>query len=533
MMSRNRFCASLAAAVVGTAFAATLAVAADPPRWVAALFIQAQKAVGLRWNPVPGSTGYKVLRSTTPGAGHKEIAAPAQPQFIDTTIEPGLTYYYVLQSVAGAETSANSEERSVAIPGEKKVEVLKPPEWVNVALAQTTEFGKITNRVSLAWRSTGPTVAFNLYRSTVAGKDYQMLTSTGENVYVDTAVEAGKTYYYVLSALDANFVETPMSAEKSIEVKEEQREEKREAAARKEKQKIFLRRAKLAFTVQRGPWGELAQPISVAVNSRGEFYVADFIQQKIFVFDRAGQFLFAFGEQGGGDGQLAYPMHIDISPDDELFVSMMDPRVEVFDLSGRPKRSFKLLELLPQGVEHTVAGMAFNPDNWYVSDDGASAVYELDYKTGKVQSTLGGSVGEAAGQFRAQKRLFYSDKKKSLVVADAFNFRIQIFEGDKPTVQFGSYGNTVGQFSRLLTVLEDDFGDIMTVDFQNATVQTFGWDGSFKYVLGEIDGVSQVALTGATGAARLDKRLYIADKLAAQVIVYDMTDEIGLPEKKK
>jgi len=89
-----------------------------------------------------------------------------------------------------------------------------------------------------------------------------MLTSTGENVYVDTAVEAGKTYYYVLSALDANFVETPMSAEKSIEVREEKREEKREAAARKEKQKIFLRRAKLAFTVQRGPWGELAQPIS-------------------------------------------------------------------------------------------------------------------------------------------------------------------------------------------------------------------------------------------------------------------------------
>jgi len=157
MMSRNRFCASLAAAVGRDRRSPpTLAVAADPPGGSPRSSSRRRRRSACGWNPVPGSTGYKVLRSTTPGAGHKEIAAPAQPQFIDTTIEPGLTYYYVLQSVAGAETSANSEERSVAIPGEKNGRGAQAPEWVNVALAQTTEFGKVTNRVSLAWRSAGP-----------------------------------------------------------------------------------------------------------------------------------------------------------------------------------------------------------------------------------------------------------------------------------------------------------------------------------------------------------------------------------------
>ncbi|HEY5998729.1 MAG TPA: VIT domain-containing protein [bacterium] len=102
---------------------ATLAVGAPnvaPPKWVAALFVEAQNAVGLRWEPVPGATGYKVLRSTTKGKDHKEIAAVTVPQHFDTKIERGETYYYKLQTVAGDATGPLSEEKEVVVPGMAK-----------------------------------------------------------------------------------------------------------------------------------------------------------------------------------------------------------------------------------------------------------------------------------------------------------------------------------------------------------------------------------------------------------------------------
>ena len=102
-------------ALLGMFVHSSAAQAVDAPKWVAVLHVAAQEAVGLRWMPVSGATEYKVLRSTTAGSGYAEIASTAQPQHFDKEIEPGTTYYYVLQAVAGAEVSPNSEEKSVAI----------------------------------------------------------------------------------------------------------------------------------------------------------------------------------------------------------------------------------------------------------------------------------------------------------------------------------------------------------------------------------------------------------------------------------
>ena len=134
--------AMVLAAAVALLAAAGPAAAVDAPKWVAAIYIDAQRSVGLRWMPVPGATAYKVLRSEKTGADYKEIAASPQPQHFDPAVEPGSTYYYVLQAVAGAETSANSDEKSVTIPGQKK-KALAAPEWAKDPVVQeSTEFGK-------------------------------------------------------------------------------------------------------------------------------------------------------------------------------------------------------------------------------------------------------------------------------------------------------------------------------------------------------------------------------------------------------
>ena len=78
--------AALAATLAVTA-AAAVAIAAAPlppaPKWVAALWVEAPKSVGLRWLPVENATGYQVLRSETEGKGHEEIAEVSQPQYFE------------------------------------------------------------------------------------------------------------------------------------------------------------------------------------------------------------------------------------------------------------------------------------------------------------------------------------------------------------------------------------------------------------------------------------------------------------------
>lgn len=527
----------LTAALVAVAlFAAAAAQAADAPKWVAAIYIQAQKSVGLRWNPVPGATAYKILRSTTQGSGYAEVGSGAQPQLIDADIEPGSTYYYVLQSVAGTEVSPNSDERMVIIPGEKKVEVLTTPTWDKVTLTQTTEFGKTLSKVALFWNvPKGQVVAYNVYRSVAAGKDYQMLASVSENQYVDATPEIGKTYYYVLTALDQNFQETPYSTEQTMEVKApEKKEEVR--AAKKEKIPLLFRRTKLIGTIKSGAFGELRQPTGAAINSRGEVYVAEGLGNRILAFDANGEFLFSWGEAGQADGQINGPLDIAIDDDDNVYVNMLDPRVEIFDASGRPKKTVRFATLLPGGGDHHGGGIACGPDYWYLTDENGCLLLTLEYGSNKLVSTMG-KLGDKPGEFRAPKKLLYSRTQKALAVPDTFNFRVQVLRTDKPddtTVPeavFGSYGNSVQQFSRLIEVDEDDKGDLITVDFGNSTVQGFGWDGTFKYVLAIADGTEQIGLGGATGIAMRGKRAYITEKLVGRVSILELTDEVGPPAK--
>jgi hypothetical protein len=160
----------------------------------------------------------------------------------------------------------------------------------------------------------------------------------------------------------------------------------------------------------------------------------------------------------------------------------------------------------------------------------------MEYGSNKIVSTAG-KFGDKPGEFRGPKKLLYSAKQKAFAIPDTFNFRIQVLRTDKPDettkaeAVFGSYGNSVMQFSRLIEVDEEDKGDLITVDFGNSTVQTFGWDGTFKYVLATEDGIEQIALGGVTGIATRGKRVYLAEKLVGRISILELTDQIGPPVK--
>jgi hypothetical protein len=71
-------------------------------------------------------------------------------------------------------------------------------------------------KIKLAWtQSTSPNITTNrVYRSTTSGGPYTLVTSIAATTsYTDSGLTTGKTYYYVVTAVDSNGVESPGSNE--------------------------------------------------------------------------------------------------------------------------------------------------------------------------------------------------------------------------------------------------------------------------------------------------------------------------------
>ena len=69
--------------------------------------------------------------------------------------------------------------------------------------------------VTLSWAASSSTgvVGYNVYRSTVSGGPYSRMTSApdGSLSYTDTAVTAGNSYFYVVTAVEGNGLESTYS----------------------------------------------------------------------------------------------------------------------------------------------------------------------------------------------------------------------------------------------------------------------------------------------------------------------------------
>jgi len=53
--------------------------------------------------------------------------------------------------------------------------------------------------------------------------------------------------------------------------------------------------------------GEFSNPTGVAIDANGHIYVAEFYGHRVQVFSSDGDFLYKFGSDGAGDGQLSRP----------------------------------------------------------------------------------------------------------------------------------------------------------------------------------------------------------------------------------
>jgi sugar lactone lactonase YvrE/fibronectin type 3 domain-containing protein len=479
--------ALLVAASAGPAWAV------DPPKWVAAVYMAAQNAVGLRWNPVPGATGYKVLRSMAKGKDYAEIYSGAQPQFFDKSVEPADTYFYVLQAVDSAGVSANSDEKSVQIPGEKK-RALNPPDWDQFGLTETTEFGKTTYKIGLSWKkSDNPdVVAYNLLRSNTKGKDYQQIWSGTDTKYVDAdKIEEGKTYYYVLTVLDNAFQESRQSAEKEQLVKKAEKVAGRKAEV---KNTIVVKASKTVFTIPTTPEEPLmGMPTDMVIDRDARVtYLMSQNPNVVMIYNEDGSYKGQFGVDGPLEGQFQLPTCMALDKDGNIYVSdLARKKIIIFDGRGTYKREFSTTKKCkPEDAKDPmVTGIAVDADG---------TVYGADNNNGHVMVFTDGKLERCFAEQATQKERgigFVSkpggmiiDAKGRLHLQDYGPSRTQIFDPKTGTALFSLGENVkglVGSFVKVGKPFPDDKNKLIWgLDSAMGNIQAFDYEtGDYRFTL--------------------------------------------------
>ncbi len=138
----------------------------------------------VRWTPIPGAQGYRVLRSIEAGE-EIEVGTPGGPVFQDTNAIPGVLYSY---RVCG---------RRQGVDGE-----FSEPEtgWRNLPPPQDLEAseGTATDGVYLTWNEVAGSIGYRVFRSSEGGA-YEELASPEANAYADLSAVAGIPYLYVVA----------------------------------------------------------------------------------------------------------------------------------------------------------------------------------------------------------------------------------------------------------------------------------------------------------------------------------------------
>jgi hypothetical protein len=153
-----------------------------------------------------GNSNVTISNVTISGAGYTatgvssgQIVTPGQTATLNVTFTPSGTG--PLPGSVKVISNATNSPASITLSG--------------------TGVQPVSHSITLNWTASTSTVSgYNVYRSTVSGGPYTKLNSTpiAATAYVDTTVQTGQTYYYVVTSVDSSGVESTDSSEVSATV---------------------------------------------------------------------------------------------------------------------------------------------------------------------------------------------------------------------------------------------------------------------------------------------------------------------------
>jgi hypothetical protein len=176
--------------------------------------------------------------------------------------------------------------------------------------------------------------------------------------------------------------------------------------------------------------GNLSHPWGLALDRKGDVYVADREHDRVAVFTPDGDFVRAF--TGSGEARIAHPFDVAVAPDGRVFVlndtNPPPPHAIVgFSRTGEFLGAIDLSALLISDAAPFPypKGIAIGPDGRiYVADQYQSRVFVLS-PTGAREAIVG-APGRAPGQFRSPADVDV-DCHGNLAVTDVYLGRVTLF----------------------------------------------------------------------------------------------------------
>lgn len=154
------------------------------------------ESIQLTWSPVADTdlAYYTVYRSTTSGGPYTAVDSPEDPEYLDSGLTNGVTYYYV---VTATDTNSNESADSAEVFESPTAD---PPPAAPTGLVVTEGDGILT----LDWNDNGEAdlKEYRIYRGTVNGGPYTEIDTNDVSTFPDTSVVNGTRYYYVVTVID-------------------------------------------------------------------------------------------------------------------------------------------------------------------------------------------------------------------------------------------------------------------------------------------------------------------------------------------
>ena len=173
--------------------------------------------------------------------------------------------------------------------------------------------------------------------------------------------------------------------------------------------------------------GQMMEPSGLALDQEENIYVSDESLHRVSVFDRDGEFLMCWGEQGTEPGQFEAPAGLLILDENLYVVDARNHRIQIFSTSG----SF----LSEWGCEGSKDGEFSYP--WGITSDTNGDIYVADWGNDRIQKFTSkgdhiasyGKSGSGAGQFNRPADIAVATDGK-MYVADWGNQRLQVLNKD-------------------------------------------------------------------------------------------------------
>jgi DNA-binding beta-propeller fold protein YncE len=252
--------------------------------------------------------------------------------------------------------------------------------------------------------------------------------------------------------------------------------------------------------------GQFDEPLNIAIDALGKFFVVDSDNSRIQIFDDDGEFQLKFGSADSGiDEYLGSAVGIVIqeSTNNILVSDIETDSISVFDSTGDFLFKFDSFDGNDDFKNPTNMIIDNSEEILYVTDSGNDRIIIFELVTGTTcpsgtqESVDGvcfvekfGSAGNDDGEFDVPSGLAFDVTDNLLYVADTDNNRIQIFEivtgttcpsGTQEIVdgvcfveKFGSAGTTDGKFDTPIGIALDTTENLLFVaDSDNDRIQAF------------------------------------------------------------